>query len=403
MLNTLFMKKTALLAFCVLASLASGMAALPDKVIPFILDHHIYVQGSLADTIPVSLIYDTGADCLYLDKDYMAQSSFGRLPLKRGKVYMGGAGNGGVQGMEMIVSPVALSVGALRHTAKMSPVINLREIAGRQADGMFGNDFMWQKPLAISYSDSCLRQIDRLTPDVTEGYTRMPAEFDGGRVKVRCEMQIDSVQKLSGLFLLDLGCGTTIVLNSTTLRKIDIEHKRQAVCYYANYGVGGDGRDIRFRIDSFSFLDKLENVVVSASCNTKGALSGEEYLGVIGNDILCHYDLIIDAPGKALYARRNENADKSYQQSSRLQFGYIDRTDVCDGWGVGSLYQDGIAQKAGLEIGDIVVAINGRPVKSVSWEERRRGLNLSGETTFRVRKADGKVVDYTLFVADGII
>lgn len=120
-------------------------------------------------------------------------------------------------------------------------------------------------------------------------------------------------------------------------------------------------------------------------------MSDRAHLGIIGNDILCHYDLIIDAPNNVLYARRNGNTDTSYQKSTKIQMGYVDRTDIGDGWIVSSIYYDGIAQKAGFEIGDEILSINGRSVKEISWEEQRKGLGLTGPTTYEVKKRTVKL------------
>ena len=77
--------------FSALFSLKS-IAAVPEGAIPFVFDGHLYLQSTLNDTIPVTLIYDTGADFLYLDEDYLKlknlQNAFGR----KGKAKMGGAG-----------------------------------------------------------------------------------------------------------------------------------------------------------------------------------------------------------------------------------------------------------------------------------------------------------------------
>ena len=79
--------------FLALFSLKS-IADVPEGAIPFVFDGHLYLQSTLNDTIPVTLIYDTGADFLYLDEDYLKlnhlQNAFGR----KGKATMGGAGNG---------------------------------------------------------------------------------------------------------------------------------------------------------------------------------------------------------------------------------------------------------------------------------------------------------------------
>jgi len=376
---------------------------LPQNAIPFILDSHVYIQATLADTLPVSLIYDTGADRLYLDKDYMKLSNFGKLPFKKGRAKMGGAGNDGVQTIPIIIDPIMVSMGNVTHNETITPIINLREILGRYTDGMIGNDAVFSKPLIINYTDSYLLQVDSLTEEILEGYTKLPANINDNRIDIDLELKIDSTQTIKGAFRLDLGCGSTIILTNETRKKLNLSGKNSADCYYSNMGVGGDGTDINFRAESFKFLDELNNIVISASYNTEGSLSTRPHVGIVGNEILKHYDLIIDAPNQAIYARRNTDESTDYQHSSKTQMGYIDRTDICDGWIVSSMYDGGIAQQAGFEIGDVIISINDRPVKEFTWEEQRKGLGLSGETIYKVRKTNGKIVTYILNIQDEII
>lgn len=388
---------------CLILSILSTTAEMPENAIPFILDSHVYIQGTLMDTVPVSLIYDTGADMLYLDKDYMDLSSFGKLPFSTGNARMGGAGNNGIQTIPIIIDTIPLKISNTLYKEGITPIINLREILGRHTDGMIGNNAMFDKPLLVNYSDNYLLSLDSLPKGIIESYTKLPAKFNDNRVDIECELKIDSLQTVRGYFRLDLGCGSTIILTNATLNKLDITDKPQAKCYYSNMGFGGDGSDINFRADSFRFLDEIYNVVVSASYNTEGSLSDRPHVGIIGNDILCHYDLIIDAQNEALYARRNNNNDNTYQRSSKIQMGYIDRTDITDGWIVSSLYDGGIAQKAGFEINDLILSINGHPVKDISWEQQRKGLGLNGPTTYKVRKQNGDIVTYILDIDKEII
>ena len=355
------------------------------------------------DTIPVSLIYDTGADRLYMDKDYMDLSDFGKLPFRKGQARMGGAGNDGVQTIPVILDTIPLKMGDVVYSEHITPIINLREILGRHTDGMIGNNAVFDRPLVVNYTDGYLLSLDSLAPSMLEGYKKLPAEFNDNRVDIECELRIDSFQTVKGPFRLDLGCGSTVILTNATLKGLDLTGKPQAQCYFSNMGVGGDGTTVDFRAESFRFLDEIYDVVVSASYNTDGSLSDRPHAGIIGNDVLCHYDLIIDAPNNALYARRNNNADNSYQRSSLIQMGYIDRTDVTDGWIVSSLYYGGIAQKAGFEIDDMILSINGRPVKEISWEEQRNGLGLKGPIVYEVRKKSGSIVTYTLVIEKEIL
>lgn len=382
---------------------AGVSAEIPERAIPFTLDSHIYIRGALMDTIPVSLIYDTGADRLYMDKDYMDLSDFGKLPFRKGQARMGGAGNDGVQTIPVILDTIPLKMGDVVYSEHITPIINLREILGRHTDGMIGNNAVFDRPLVVNYTDGYLLSLDSLAPSMLEGYTKLPAEFNDNRVDIECELRIDSLQTVKGTFRLDLGCGSTVILTNATLKGLDLTGKPQAQCYFSNMGVGGDGTTVDFRAESFRFLDEIYDVVVSASYNTDGSLSDRPHAGIIGNEVLCHYDLIIDAPNNTLYARRNNNADNSYQRSSLIQMGYIDRTDITDGWIVSSLYYGGIAQKAGFEIDDMILSINGRPVKEISWEEQRNGLGLKGPTVYEVRKKSGSIVTYTLDIAKEIL
>lgn len=392
-----------LLLIAIAGLLQATAKEVPQNAIPFILDSHVYIQATVCDTVPMSLIYDTGADRLYLDKDYMELSDFGKLPLKKGKARMGGAGNSGVQTIPIIIDTLSVRLGDRLYKDNITPIINLREILGRHSDGMIGNNAVFGKPLIINYTEGYLLPVDALTREMLNGFTKLPAQFNDNRIDIEMELKIDSVQTVKGNFRLDLGCGSTIILTNETLKKLNLQGKQTANCYYSNMGVGGDGTDVNFRADGFRFLDELNNIVISASYNTEGSLSTRPHVGIIGNEILRHYDLIIDAPNEAVYARRNNDTNTDYQHSSKTQFGYVDRTDISDGWIVSSLYDKGIAQAAGIEIGDVIISINGRPVKEISWEEQRNGLGLNGPTEYVVKKANGEIKTYVLNIAKEII
>ena len=228
--------KCALLA-SIMACILSASAEIPEKAIPFILDSHIYIQGMVADTIPVSLIYDTGADRLYMDKDYMDLSAFGKLPYRKGKAQMRGAGNGGLQTVTIIIDTVPLKMGDVVYKERITPIINLREILGRHADGMVGNNAVFDRPLLINYTDGYLLPCDSITAPMLEGYTKLPARFNDNRIDIECELKIDSVQSVRGAFRLDLGCGSTIILTNAARKGLDLTGKPQAKRYYSNMGL----------------------------------------------------------------------------------------------------------------------------------------------------------------------
>ena len=141
--------------FLALFSLKS-IADVPEGAIPFVFDGHLYLQSTLNDTIPVTLIYDTGADFLYLDEDYLKlnhlQNAFGR----KGKATMGGAGNG---------EPERIDIFILRRE------IDIPDMMGSDGLGSvdpFGVDFHPVSDPAQTGIDFIIQYSERVRADVEQ-------------------------------------------------------------------------------------------------------------------------------------------------------------------------------------------------------------------------------------------
>lgn len=377
--------------------------ALPQGAIPFIYDGHLYVSAQLCDSLPVMLIFDSGADYLYLDRDYVDMSAFKELPLRKCRAWVGGAGNGGGQQVEMVLDSIPVRMETYVCTISPSPIIPLREIVGRHADAMLGNNWLFEKPLEINYGNTYLLRYDTLTDEQLQGYTRLPALFVEQRIYLEATLRLDAERILNGYFLLDMGCGSTIVLTDSIRRTLDLTDKPKAHWRYLAGGIGGSSDEFVLEAEAFSLLDTMVHLSVKFSLNQQGFMSSGFYLGIIGNKVLAHYDWLIDAPNQAVYARPNngDGASATYWRSRTIkdeQMIYIDRTDIGDGWVVNGLRVGGIADTAGIGLGDTIVAINGRAVRDILWEEQRRGLNLKGETRYMVHKKDGGERNVVLWI-----
>lgn len=398
------MKKVLFTALLLLGTFCGkAQINLPKGAIPFILDSHIYLPTTLCDTIKATLVFDTGADRLYLDKDYVELSSIKNMPFKQAKAKIGGTGNGGPEVFPILIGNIHVKLGSQVLPQQFAPIINLREILGRHCDGMLGNNDLFKHPLEVNYEALFLRPLTTIPDSVLQNYTKVEARFKDNRIDIKSSLNIDSSNSLSGWFRLDMGCGSALVLTNEAISKLSLDYNPKAYYTSSAMGIGGGGEGYVTRAHSFSMIDTLTNVVIDCSLNTKGALSDREYLGLIGADILQNYNFVIDYTNKAVYIKRNGRTNKAYSQTSLAQFSYIDRTDIMDGWSVTGMYTDGIAHKAGIEIGDVIIAINGRPVKEISWEEQRKGLGLKGETKYTIKKKNGEVKDYVLNLIDEVI
>lgn len=155
-----------------------SLAAVPDGAIPFIVDGHLYLKSTLNDTIPVTVIYDTGADFLYLDEDYLRLNNLQNAFGKKGKAMMGGAGNKGAVPTEVFIDQVKIHCGELEYQNKITPIIKLRDILGRHTDGILGNTHLLKTSLQINFSESYLRQLKEPLPaDLLDYYSKRPHSF----------------------------------------------------------------------------------------------------------------------------------------------------------------------------------------------------------------------------------
>ena len=123
-----------------------------------------------------------------------------------------------------------------------------------------------------------------------------------------------------------------------------------------------------------------------------GAFGKKEYIGIIGNEILSKFNLIIDIAHSALYLKRFKEDQPS---KPNYDFGFRNRTDIGKGWIVSSLTRDGDAARAGLQLNDRIIAINGRPVEEYTWEEECR-IDELPQITLDVISANGDSKQITL-------
>jgi len=107
----------------------------------------------------------------------------------------------------------------------------------------------------------------------------------------------------------------------------------------------------------------------------------------LGNDILERFDIIIDLTENWLYLKPNADFTKPFE-SPVLGFSYTTRSQTLGCWVVNGLYKDSNAEKAGLQTGDHITAINGRDVKEIDVSEERDYFKGLSQVTLAVRRGD---------------
>ena len=346
-------------------SLSSDSSA----ILPFSYNGHLYFRFSINDSVQGNFVLDTGADVLYLDSIFFEST---QLPQKDvHKEYLRGIGNN-TQTVKCIMDQYICTCGPLTFRPSCTIITHLRPIIGRHIDGVIGINALKDSIIAIDYVKKEMRIIRR-THLSTEGYERIPCKIRNNRIYFPATLQVTPTVRIEGEYVLDTGNGGGIELTSSFAQKNSLARiLPQKVRTYTNWGgIGGSSSCYLAHAEAFFIGNqKLSAPTISYFEDQSGAMASEDYNGLIGNMIMERFDLIVDVPDSCLYLRPNKNHQLPFSTTT-TGFSYVDRTDICDGWVVRALFAGLPPERAGLQIGDVIVSINGRKTKDISFDEQK--------------------------------
>ncbi len=166
-----------------------------------------------------------------------------------------------VKKTKIIFGEVAVAVGGKTYTPQYVPLINLRPILGADADGLFGLKEIGDKVICIDVQDGKMSFADRVTADMTDGFTRIPIEYASGRVLIPFTVMVGEGQTISGKALMDMGSGQGLEFTSKTAAKYHLEQIEDKIPFhYAHGGIGGESSGYEFTVTTSLKLGDVEIV-----------------------------------------------------------------------------------------------------------------------------------------------
>ncbi len=135
---------------------------LPEGAVAFRYHRgHLYFDATVCDSIPARLVFDTGATGLYVDSLWLARS--GVAPGRAARGVIGGTGVL-VASMRILLEKLAFAIDTLRRESEMTPVLALKEVLGRQSDGILGQRFLAQSCVEFNLRRGYMRAV---SPDTS--------------------------------------------------------------------------------------------------------------------------------------------------------------------------------------------------------------------------------------------
>jgi len=370
-----------LLLFIAASSVLAGKSAQPLHVIPFELYRNaVWLPVGANGSEPLSFILDSAAGDCVISRE--AATRLGLHVVELGEKRIVGPAENKVQ---MAASPnVVFTVGGSTVTTHgiVLPFELPSETWGKRFDGALGYPWLVKYVTEIDYDS---RRILLYDPDTYEhdGVGAVLPVRPGFKFPViRLKVGLPNGTTIEGDFGMDTGGTTSVIFNAPFVRQHDlISAGRQYVPRLIDsphVGVGGTGRRLLGRVP-FAELGpfRIESPVAGFVQAETGSLSQDNVSGFLGSNLLHRFNIVIDFRRERVILRPNSHFQDPDDYDMTGMAIRARGSDLGEFY-VYSVIADSPAEAAGIQAGDLLVAIDGRPTTGLRLEDVTRPLTQAG-------------------------
>lgn len=333
---------------------------------PFqLINNHIYADAWVDGHGPLLFIFDTGG------QNILVPSTAKALGIQvHGAMPGGGVGDKVANyGLAKIAS---LKVGDATFKDQVVGVLNFEpnDVEGVDIKGMVGFTVFKRFVTRIDYGKHEMTLIEPGHFNARDAGTPVPFVFDGDLPEI--EGTFDGIP---GKFQIDTGSRAALTLTGPFAKAHDLRAKNpKGVVAVDGWGVGGSatGYVTRGKLLTIGSV-QIPNVVTSMSLQKKGAFATPAYQGNIGGKILKHFVVTFDYANHTMYL-------KPLSAAPLAQVGHYDRAGMWinqaqDGIEVMDVTAKGPAAAAGIKVGDVITAVDGKPATGIHVYDLRDTLS----------------------------
>ena len=262
----------------------------------------------------------------------------------------------------------------------------LTQVYGEKIDGIIGYSLLSRYIFNINYDSSKISIF-------TNGRMRYPR---GGwlyepilRTLPVQTARIRDAITTNSRFLFDIGAGLCIMLNKDFLEDSNFLDKKRKLYAKEAEGVGGKV-DMHLTVIKEMRMGpyRFKNIPVFVFDDTYNLTSYPYLSGIIGNDILRRFNLILNYAKREFYFMPNSHYQEGFDYAySGIELYYIDGEIILGDVAIGSP-----AEVAGLREGDILVGINN--LLGANIQQFKTALQSAGEKIKMIVTRDGKLMEF---------
>jgi hypothetical protein len=336
--------------------------------VPFeVRSGHVFIEAKLDGKGPFRMLFDAGGASVLVPSTVAA---LGLSPRRAGGEH------------DVALVPIErVDVGGVAFERQTFAVIDVAPVMRRvegldDVAGIVGYDVVSRLPVRIDYEHSklSLHRPRAFVPPA--GAVRVPFVLNGRVPQVRA--RVDGVE---GAFDVDTGSRASLTLAPAFVERNDLVRKYGSVRdVVAGAGAAGRTRALLARAGRLSIASvDVEAPVTYLSKQAIGASA--DVAGNIGYGVLRRFAVTLDYSRNALYLEKGAAfAERDVHDRAGV---WLERGER--GFDVVDVVADGPARAAGIAAGDVIVAVDGKPAKSLALSDVRALLRGAPGTKVRLR------------------
>lgn len=357
-------------------SIAGGARSL---TVPFdLINNHIYIDAAIEGR-PLRIMVDTGG------VNIVTPATAQALGLKsEGSFQAQGTGEKSESFGLAQVKEVRVGGATVRDQVfYVLPLQHMDKVEGVDFAGILGFELFRRFVVRIDYAE---RRLTLTLPDAFQppaGALVVPFTFDERTPQV--EGKIDGIP---GKFTIDTGSRSSLSLLRPFAEKHGYFQKPAAkIEALSGWGVGGGGRAVVTRTGLLELGEvRVPAPVTSVALQERGAFTDPYLAGNIGGGILRRFTVTFDYGQQKIYFEPNRTSgEKDIWDRSGL---WLNREG--DAYKVEDVVAGSPAAAAGLKVGDLVLAVNGRKAADLPLAETRELLKSAPGTRVRLLLRSGE-------------
>ncbi|MCU0638776.1 MAG: aspartyl protease family protein [Candidatus Krumholzibacteria bacterium] len=390
---------------CLAAAPAAAQPALPGPPVPIFtkgdsvevagvefFDRIIYLPVSINGLEPFPFVLDTGDGQLTaIDAGLAAKIGLKSTIIGEG----GGAGEETVSFGLTDSTTVSFPGLVFRDRPLLTiPLLRMAPHWGKTKEGLIGGDILSTLVTRIDYGKGRLYFHDAASYVYRGPGERIPVTIENNFIFVQAGVLLyGNDEPIPANFLLDTGVRISL-FNTPFAKQHDLAGQSPLTTSgITGYGLSGVSRGTAGRVRGVEIGSiRFDAPVMTFSADTAGALAAEDFSGIIGADFLSRFTVVIDYGRSVIYLEKNSSFGEPFEfDMSGIRFTF--EGEKFDLFRVFSVFENSPAELAGIEEGDVVKAIDGRPASEFTKDSLRKHLERDGALVVFTIERGGAIRD----------